>query len=41
MAKLQRDAVVAAALDLLNQVGVDGLTTRSVAERPGATPRAV
>lgn len=35
MAKLQRDAVVAAALDLLNEVGVDGLTTRRLAERLG------
>ncbi|CAB3879811.1 MAG: tetracycline resistance transcriptional repressor TetR [Achromobacter pulmonis] len=33
MAKLQRDAVIAAALDLLNEVGVDGLTTRKLAER--------
>lgn len=35
MAKLQRDAVIAAALDLLNEVGVDGLTTRKLAERLG------
>ncbi|WOB76210.1 tetracycline resistance transcriptional repressor TetR [Achromobacter xylosoxidans] len=35
MAKLQRDAVIAAALDLLNEAGVDGLTTRKLAERLG------
>ncbi|PWV37326.1 TetR family transcriptional regulator, partial [Achromobacter xylosoxidans] len=35
MAKLQRDAVIASALELLNEVGVDGLTTRRLAERLG------
>jgi len=35
MAKLQRDLVIRAALDLLNEVGVDGLTTRRLAERLG------
>lgn len=35
MAKLQRDAVIASALELLNEVGVDGLTTRKLAERLG------
>ncbi|HKU97866.1 MAG TPA: tetracycline resistance transcriptional repressor TetR [Vineibacter sp.] len=33
--KLQRDIVVQTALDLLNEVGVDGLTTRRLAERLG------
>lgn len=35
MTKLQRDAVVGAALTLLNEVGLDGLTTRRLAERLG------
>lgn len=35
MTKLQRDAVVTAALTLLNEVGLDGLTTRRLAERLG------
>ncbi|WP_025140984.1 tetracycline resistance transcriptional repressor TetR [Achromobacter sp. DH1f] len=35
MAKLQRDAVIDSALELLNEVGVDGLTTRKLAERLG------
>ena len=35
MAKLQRDAVIASALELLDEVGVDGLTTRKLAERLG------
>lgn len=33
--KLQRDIVLQAALDLLNEVGMDGLTTRKLAERLG------
>lgn len=33
MAKLDRDIVVRTTLDLLNEVGVDGLTTRRLAER--------
>jgi TetR/AcrR family tetracycline transcriptional repressor len=33
--KLQRDAVVRAALGLLNEVGVEGLTTRRLAEELG------
>lgn len=35
MTKLHPDAVIRAALDLLNEVGVDGLTTRKLAERLG------
>lgn len=35
MTKLRRDSVIRAALDLLNEVGVDGLTTRKLAERLG------
>ncbi|WDZ75234.1 tetracycline resistance transcriptional repressor TetR [Ensifer adhaerens] len=35
MTKLQRDAVVRTALTLLNEVGLDGLTTRRLAERLG------
>lgn len=35
MTKLQRDTVVRAALTLLNEVGLDGLTTRRLAERLG------
>ena len=33
MTKLDRETVIRAALDLLNEVGVDGLTTRRLAER--------
>jgi TetR/AcrR family transcriptional regulator, tetracycline repressor protein len=33
--KLQREVVVQAALELLNQVGIDGLTTRRLAEKLG------
>ncbi|HMG50510.1 MAG TPA: TetR/AcrR family transcriptional regulator C-terminal domain-containing protein [Inquilinus sp.] len=33
--KLQRDVVIRTALDLLNEVGMDGLTTRRLAERLG------
>lgn len=33
MTKLDRDSVIRAALDLLDEVGVDGLTTRKLAER--------
>ncbi|HET8729220.1 MAG TPA: tetracycline resistance transcriptional repressor TetR [Alphaproteobacteria bacterium] len=33
MTKLQRETVIRAALDLLNELGVDGLTTRKLAER--------
>lgn len=35
MAKLQREKVIRAALDLLNETGVDGLTTRRLAEHLG------
>ncbi|AUT71589.1 tetracycline resistance transcriptional repressor TetR [Paraburkholderia hospita] len=35
MAKLDREAVVGTALELLNEVGVDGLTTRKLADRLG------
>ncbi|AZE73893.1 Tetracycline resistance regulatory protein TetR [Pseudomonas synxantha] len=35
MSKLQPTAVVHAALELLNEVGVDGLTTRKLAQRLG------
>ena len=35
MTKLQPNTVIRAALDLLNEVGVDGLTTRKLAERLG------
>jgi TetR/AcrR family tetracycline transcriptional repressor len=35
MTKLQPNVVIRAALDLLNEVGVDGLTTRKLAERLG------
>lgn len=35
MAKLQRERVIRAALDLLNEVGADGLTTRRLAEHLG------
>lgn len=35
MAKLQREKVIRSALDLLNEVGVDGLTTRKLAEHLG------
>lgn len=35
MTKLQRDTVIRAGLDLLDEVGVDGLTTRKLAERLG------
>ena len=35
MAKLQREKVIRAALDLLNEVGVDGLTTRKLADHLG------
>lgn len=35
MTKLQSNTVIRAALDLLNEVGVDGLTTRKLAERLG------
>ncbi len=33
--KVDRQRIVAAALDLLNEVGVDGLTTRALARRLG------
>jgi TetR/AcrR family tetracycline transcriptional repressor len=33
--KLQRDAVIRTALDLLDEVGIDGLSTRRLAERLG------
>src|SRR5580658_249458 len=33
--KLQREVVVQTALDLLNQVGMEGLTTRRLAEKLG------
>ncbi|MFC6443938.1 TetR family transcriptional regulator, partial [Paenalcaligenes hermetiae] len=33
MTKLDRQSVIRAALDLLNDVGADGLTTRKIAER--------
>ena len=33
MTKLDRQSVIRAALDLLNDVGADGLTTRKLAER--------
>ena len=33
MTKLDRDTVIGAALDLLDEVGVDGLTTRKLAQR--------
>ncbi|MEW9722599.1 tetracycline resistance transcriptional repressor TetR [Escherichia coli] len=35
MTKLQPNTVIRAALDLLNEVGVDGLTTRKLAEQLG------
>lgn len=35
MTKLSRETVIRAALDLLNEVGVDGLSTRRLAERLG------
>ncbi|MBD9429383.1 tetracycline resistance transcriptional repressor TetR [Achromobacter sp. ACM03] len=35
MTKLQVDVVIRAGLDLLNEVGADGLTTRKLAERLG------
>ncbi len=35
MTKLQREAIVRAALELVNEVGMDGLTTRRLAERLG------
>ena len=35
MAKIRREEVIAAALDLLNQVGLDGLSTRRLAQRLG------
>lgn len=35
MTKLHQDAVIRTALDLLNEVGIDGLTTRNLAERLG------
>ncbi|WP_323118562.1 tetracycline resistance transcriptional repressor TetR [Burkholderia alba] len=35
MAKLQRESVIKAALELLNEVGMDGLTTRLLADRLG------
>lgn len=35
MAKLHRDAVIRTALELLNEVGEEGLTTRRLAERLG------
>ena len=35
MTKLQADVVIRAGLDLLNEVGADGLTTRKLAERLG------
>ena len=34
-ARLNRDDVLRAALDLLNEVGIDALTTRKLAERLG------
>lgn len=37
MTKLQPNTVIRAALDLLNEVGVDGLTTRKLAERLGGS----
>ncbi len=39
MTKLQPNTVIRAALDLLNEVGVDGLTTRKLAERLGFSSR--
>ncbi len=39
MTKLQPNTVIRAALDLLNEVGVDGLTTRKLAERLGVQQR--
>ena len=35
MAKIRRDEVIVAALDLLNEVGLDGVTTRLLAQRLG------
>ena len=35
MAKIRREEVIAAALDLLNEVGLDGLSTRRLAQRLG------
>lgn len=35
MTKVRRESVIRAALNLLNEVGVDGLTTRKLAERLG------
>lgn len=35
MTKLQRDAIIAAALDLLDETGAENLTTRRLAERLG------
>ena len=34
-ARLNRDDVLRAALDLLNEIGIDALTTRKLAERLG------
>ena len=39
MTKLQPNTVIRAALDLLNEVGGDGLTTRKLAERLGFSSR--
>jgi TetR/AcrR family tetracycline transcriptional repressor len=41
MAKIRRSEVVIAALDLLNEVGLDGLSTRRLAERLGVESSAL
>ncbi|HBC3460811.1 TPA: TetR family transcriptional regulator, partial [Vibrio parahaemolyticus] len=35
MARLDRDTIISAALDLLNEVGMEGLTTRKLAQKLG------
>lgn len=35
MARLDRETIISAALDLLNEVGMEGLTTRKLAQKLG------
>ncbi|EOF7599124.1 tetracycline resistance transcriptional repressor TetR(D), partial [Klebsiella pneumoniae] len=35
MARLNRESVIDAALELLNETGIDGLTTRKLAQKLG------
>ncbi|SVZ01832.1 tetracycline repressor protein TetR [Klebsiella pneumoniae] len=37
MARLNRESVIDAALELLNETGIDGLTTRKLAQKLGIT----